>query len=64
MQDVQMKNYKNITGAGGSITMVTSLCITAEMIGSYSNQSGVVYSIVTFADKLITGIAVVIIENK
>lgn len=44
--------------------MVTSLCITADMIGSHSNQSGVVYSIVTFADKLITGIAVVIIENK
>lgn len=49
-------------GAGSSITMISSLCITADMIGKHADQSGFIYSAVTFADKLITGIAVVVIE--
>lgn len=48
---------------GGAITMVTSLCITADLIGPNSEQGAAVYSVVTFADKLITGIAVVLIEQ-
>lgn len=50
-------------GAGSSITMISSLCITADMIGKHSNQSGFIYSAVTFADKLITGIVVIVIET-
>lgn len=50
-------------GAGSSITMISSLCITADMIGIHSNQGGFIYSAVTFADKLITGIVVIIIES-
>lgn len=50
-------------GAGSSITMISSLCITADMIGRHADQSGFIYSAVTFADKLITGIAVIIIES-
>lgn len=49
-------------GAGSSITMVASLCITADMIGKHVDQGGFIYSAVTFADKLITGIVVVVIE--
>lgn len=49
-------------GAGSSITMISSLCITADMIGRHSNQGGFIYSAVTFADKLITGVVVVVIE--
>lgn len=50
-------------GAGSSITMIASLCITADMIGPHADQGGFIYSAVTFCDKLITGIAVVIIES-
>lgn len=50
-------------GAGSSITLVSSLCITADMIGPHSHQGALIYSIVTFADKLVTGVAVVAIEN-
>lgn len=50
-------------GAGSSITMISSLCITADMIGIHSNQGGFIYSAVTFADKLITGIVVIVIES-
>lgn len=40
-----------------------SLCITADMIGPHADQGGFIYSAVTFCDKLITGIAVVVIET-
>lgn len=50
-------------GAGSSITMISSLCLIANMIGKHADQSGFVYSAVTFADKLITGIAVLAIET-
>lgn len=50
-------------GAGSSITMISSLCITADMIGRHADQSGFIYSAVTFADKLITGVVVIVIET-
>ncbi|XP_067004421.2 major facilitator superfamily domain-containing protein 12 [Anabrus simplex] len=50
-------------GSGSSITMVTSLCITAEFIGSHTENGAFVYSVVTFADKLFNGIAVMVIED-
>lgn len=49
-------------GAGSSITMISSLCITADMIGKNADQGGFIYSAVTFADKLITGVVVFVIE--
>lgn len=52
-----------IFGASSSITMISSLCLIANMIGKHADQSGFVYSAVTFADKLITGIAVIIFES-
>ncbi|KAJ6644383.1 Major facilitator superfamily domain-containing protein 12 [Pseudolycoriella hygida] len=50
-------------GSGSSVTMISSLCITADMIGRHADQSGFIYSAVTFADKLITGVVVVVIET-
>lgn len=50
-------------GAGSSITMISSLCLIANMIGKHADQSGFVYSAVTCADKLITGVAVLLIET-
>ncbi|CAK1540053.1 unnamed protein product [Leptosia nina] len=52
-----------LIGAGSAITLVSSLCVTADLIGPHSHQGASIYSIVTFADKLVTGIAVVAIEN-
>lgn len=52
-----------LIGAGSSITMVTALSVTAELIGSRTERSALVYSIVTFLDKLITGLVVIFIEK-
>ncbi|KAL4712663.1 hypothetical protein ACJJTC_007960 [Scirpophaga incertulas] len=60
---VQIYLVATLIGAGSSITLVSSLCVTADLIGPHSHQGAAVYSIVTFADKLVTGIAVVAIEN-
>ncbi|CAH2254801.1 jg15383 [Pararge aegeria aegeria] len=60
---VQIYLVATLIGAGSSITLVSSLCVTADLIGPHSHQGALIYSIVTFADKLVTGIAVVAIEN-
>ncbi|CAH2050469.1 unnamed protein product, partial [Iphiclides podalirius] len=60
---VQIYLVATLIGAGSSITLVSSLCVTADLIGPHTHQGASVYSIVTFADKLVTGIAVVAIEN-
>jgi hypothetical protein len=56
-------NLVCFTGAGSSITMVTSLCITANLIGPNTENGAFLYSAVTFADKVFNGIAVMIIED-
>lgn len=53
----------SLFGLGSSVTMISSLCITADMIGQHADQSGFIYSAVTFADKLITGVVVIVIES-
>lgn len=50
-------------GAGSSVTMVSSLCFTADLIGSHTENGAFIYSVVTFADKLLNGIAVMAIEG-
>ncbi|XP_033222432.1 major facilitator superfamily domain-containing protein 12-like [Belonocnema kinseyi] len=52
-----------LIGAGSSITMVTALSVTAELIGSRTDRSAFVYSIVTFLDKVVTGLVVILIEK-
>ncbi|KAI5640604.1 MFS/sugar transport protein domain-containing protein [Phthorimaea operculella] len=60
---VQIYLVATLIGAGSSITMVSSLCVTADLIGPHAHQGAAVYSIVTFLDKLVTGIAVVAIQS-
>ncbi|XP_043252984.1 major facilitator superfamily domain-containing protein 12-like [Colletes gigas] len=52
-----------LIGAGSSITMVTALSVTAEIIGARTERSAIVYSIVTFLDKVVTGLVVIVIEK-
>lgn len=50
-------------GAGGSIILVTSLGITADLIGDKTGSGAFVYGVMSFCDKLANGIAVVIIQE-
>lgn len=52
-----------LIGAASSITMVTALSVTAELIGSRTERSALVYSVVTFLDKIVTGLVVISIER-
>lgn len=61
-QAYQLYGIAILFGSGSSITMISSLCITADMIGANSEKGGLIYSAVTFFDKLITGIVVAVIE--
>lgn len=60
---VKLFSVAILFGAGSSITMIGSLCLIADMIGKHADQGGSVYSSVTFADKLITGVAILCIES-
>ncbi|XP_058827277.1 major facilitator superfamily domain-containing protein 12-like [Topomyia yanbarensis] len=60
---IELLAIASLFGAGSSITMISSLCITADMIGKHADQGGFIYSAVTFTDKLITGVVVVVIES-
>lgn len=51
-----------LLGTGSSITQISSLCICADMIGEKSENGGLIYSIVTFCDKLFSGIIIFVIE--
>lgn len=53
-----------VFGAGSAITMVVSLSLTADLVGNNTQYGGFIYSTVTFADKLITGIIVVVVESS
>lgn len=63
LSNARLYSIAILFGAGSSITMISSLCLIANMIGKHADQSGFVYSGVTFADKFITGIAVLAIES-
>lgn len=52
-----------LIGGGSSITMVTSLSVTADLIGPRTERSALVYSVVTFLDKVVTGLVVILIEK-
>lgn len=60
---VVMYTVAFLIGSGSSITMVTALSITAELIGSRTESSALIYSIVTFLDKVVTGLVVLGIEK-
>ncbi|CAH1115973.1 unnamed protein product [Phaedon cochleariae] len=50
-------------GISSSSTMVSSLCITANFVKRNGYGGGLVYSVVTFTDKLISGLVVLIVQN-
>uniref|UniRef100_A0A1Y1LD93 Major facilitator superfamily (MFS) profile domain-containing protein n=1 Tax=Photinus pyralis TaxID=7054 RepID=A0A1Y1LD93_PHOPY len=50
-------------GAGGSIILVTSLGITADLIGDKTGNGAFIYGIMSFTDKLANGVAVIIIQD-
>lgn len=52
-----------LLGSGGSIVLVTSLGITADLIGSNVGSGAFVYGLMSFSDKLANGVAVVLIQN-
>ncbi|KAK8400143.1 hypothetical protein O3P69_003085 [Scylla paramamosain] len=52
-----------LLGAGGSVMLVTSLSITADLIGPNVESGAFVYGSMSFTDKLSNGIAVVLIQN-
>lgn len=53
----------NFPGVSGSTTMVSSLCMTANFVKTNGYGGGLVYSIVTFTDKLISGAVVLLVQN-
>lgn len=57
-------NFKTIlTGGGASAILVTSLSITADMIGNNVENGAFVYGAMSFCDKLSCGIVVMLINS-
>ncbi|VEN40083.1 unnamed protein product [Callosobruchus maculatus] len=52
-----------LIGISGSTTMVASLCLTANFVKTNGHGGGMIYSIVTFTDKLISGAVVLLVQN-
>jgi hypothetical protein len=50
-------------GASSSVLLVTSLGVTADLIGSDTESGAFVYGAMSFADKLSNGIAVTTIQS-
>lgn len=51
-----------LLGAAGSVVLVTSLGVTADLIGRDTDKGALIYGIMSFTDKLANGIAVVAIQ--
>lgn len=51
-----------VAGASSSIQLVTSLGLTADLIGQDTDTGAFVYGAMSFVDKLSNGIAVVILQ--
>ncbi|KAK3876009.1 hypothetical protein Pcinc_019151 [Petrolisthes cinctipes] len=53
----------SLLGAGGSVMLVTSLSLTADLIGPNVESGAFVYGAMSFTDKLSNGIAVMLIQS-
>ncbi|XP_071543921.1 major facilitator superfamily domain-containing protein 12-like isoform X3 [Panulirus ornatus] len=53
----------SLLGAGGSIMLITSLSITADLIGPNVESGAFVYGAMSFTDKLSNGVAIMLIQN-
>ncbi|NXD17671.1 MFS12 protein, partial [Nothocercus nigrocapillus] len=52
-----------LLGAGSATILVTSLAMTADLIGSNTRSSAFVYGAMSFTDKMANGLAVIVIQN-
>ncbi|XP_005999123.1 major facilitator superfamily domain-containing protein 12 [Latimeria chalumnae] len=52
-----------LLGTGSATILITSLSMTADLIGANTQSGAFVYGAMSFTDKLANGIAVVIIQN-
>lgn len=52
----------NISGFGGAQMLVTSLSLTADLVGASTQASAFVYGLMSFTDKLSCGAAIAIIQ--
>lgn len=52
----------NILGSAGAIMLVTSLGVTADLIGRNTESGAFAYGIMSFADKLSNGLVVMLIQ--
>jgi hypothetical protein len=52
-----------MSGAGSSVMLVTSLGITADLIGLNTESGAFVYGAMSFIDKLSNGVAVTVIQT-
>ena len=51
-----------IPGVSGSILLVTSLGLTADLIGPDTSSGAFVYGAMSFSDKLSNGLAVAVLQ--
>ncbi|XP_063146806.1 major facilitator superfamily domain-containing protein 12 isoform X2 [Candoia aspera] len=52
-----------LLGIGSATILVTSLAMTADLIGTHTHSSAFVYGSMSFADKVANGLSVMIIQN-
>ncbi|NXX81244.1 MFS12 protein, partial [Urocolius indicus] len=52
-----------LLGAGSATILVTSLAMTADLIGTNTHSSAFVYGAMSFTDKMANGLAVMVIQN-
>ena len=50
-------------GSAGSAVLITSLSLTAELIGNNTETSAFVYGAMSFTDKMSNGLAVMVIQH-
>jgi Na+/melibiose symporter-like transporter len=53
-----------LLGMGNSIIMVTSVCLTGDLVGSNVESGAFVYGAMSFTDKISNGIAILFIQNE
>ncbi|KAG7390649.1 Major facilitator super domain-containing protein 12 [Phytophthora pseudosyringae] len=55
--------FSVILGMGNSIIMVTSVCLTGDLVGNNVESGAFVYGAMSFTDKISNGIAILFIQN-
>ncbi|GMF17596.1 unnamed protein product [Phytophthora lilii] len=55
--------FSVILGMGNSIIMVTSVCLTGDLVGNNIESGAFVYGAMSFTDKISNGVAILFIQN-